>query len=115
VGTRPSQRKPSPLWSRTALQVCHHYTIEGLLHNLFRVAHIYLICSVIARTTALVLELEAKCVARDVVLIAHGDVLQILQTWFLDVDARHHRHFAHLSTGEARMVWGGLVRTQLEE
>eukprot|EP00045_Choanoeca_perplexa_P016049 m.211565 g.211565 ORF g.211565 m.211565 type:complete len:316 (-) comp17151_c0_seq6:56-1003(-) len=77
------------------------HDLKSASHRHFDVEPLF---SVIARTTGLVLDLEAKFKARDVVLIAHGDVLQVLQTWFLDVDCRHHRYFPHLGTGQARMI-----------
>jgi broad specificity phosphatase PhoE len=62
------------------------------------------VARVVQRTASVVLDLEKQLVDRDIVLVAHGDPLQILQTWFLTVDPRKHRHYPHLNTGEARQV-----------
>jgi broad specificity phosphatase PhoE len=51
-----------------------------------------------------------------VVLVAHGDVLQILQTAFADVDVRAHRSLDHLPTATLRrlsgLAGGGVERDQ---
>ena len=39
-----------------------------------------------------------------VVLVAHGDVLQILQTRFACVDPRTHRSLPHLETAPLRSL-----------
>lgn len=66
--------------------------------------------SVLSRTTQLILDLE-KEFANDVdsrsthtivLLIAHGDVLQILQTAFAKMDGKRHRTLPHLETASPR-------------
>jgi len=57
-----------------------------------------------ARTTGLVKELETRYTGRDVVLVSHGDALQILQTAFEGVPGSTHRSLPHLSTAEVRMM-----------
>ena len=42
-----------------------------------------------------------------VVLVAHGDVLQILQTSFARVDVRQHRSLEHLQTATLRELVQG--------
>jgi hypothetical protein len=39
-----------------------------------------------------------------VILVAHGDVLQILQTAFEGVDPREHRSLPHLPNAELRWL-----------
>lgn len=58
--------------------------------------------AVMARATALVWRLEKIHKARTILLVAHGDVLQILQTAFLKQDATQHRSLAPLQTAEIR-------------
>ena len=73
--------------------------------------------SVLARGAAAVCDAEAQLSAEEasadreadaapwhVVLVAHGDVLQILQTWFMGVDPRTHRSLPHLETASFRQV-----------
>lgn len=56
------------------------------------------------RTTALILELEDTYENKDILLVSHGDTLQILQTAFDRVDAHTHRSLRHLETAEIRPV-----------
>ena len=77
--------------------------------------------SVINRTTDLILDIEntlqSYCdydnVDNDlkqcyqVILVAHGDVLQILQTAFLKVDGSTHRSLDHLETAAVRELFLG--------
>ena len=59
---------------------------------------------VISRTTALIRSLEETYSGRNILLISHGDVLQILQTAFQRVPSSHHRLLSHLDTGEIRKL-----------
>lgn len=54
------------------------------------------------RVTALVAELDAADEGRAVLLVSHGDALQILQTGFAGTDANTHRAVPHLETAEIR-------------
>ncbi len=58
--------------------------------------------SVIERTTLLVEALESEHNGDVIFLVAHGDVLQILQTAFLKVDGSTHRSLQHLDTASYR-------------
>eukprot|EP00042_Codosiga_hollandica_P023340 m.91456 g.91456 ORF g.91456 m.91456 type:complete len:209 (+) comp51145_c0_seq1:2-628(+) len=58
--------------------------------------------SVIQRTSELVKALEAAHSDSVILLVAHGDVLQILQTVFAGVDGRLHRSLPHLHNCEVR-------------
>eukprot|EP00049_Salpingoeca_infusionum_P007521 m.122387 g.122387 ORF g.122387 m.122387 type:complete len:343 (-) comp13730_c0_seq1:385-1413(-) len=65
--------------------------------------------SVLVRTSGLILELEEKYNGKTFVLVAHGDTLQILQTWFVGCPASQHRDLPSLGTAEIRkMVLQGL-------
>ena len=57
---------------------------------------------VMARVTALVCEYEEKISGVTMLLISHGDPLQILQTAFSKQDASEHRRQLHLETAEIR-------------
>lgn len=65
---------------------------------------------VVSRVSALILQLEQqpfdekKNVRLKILLVAHGDVLQLLQTWFQDVPASQHRSLPHLETAEIRCL-----------
>lgn len=59
---------------------------------------------VLARTTALIADLEAAYSGRNILLVSHGDALQILQTAFERVDSAQHRRLPHLETGHIRKL-----------
>ena len=59
---------------------------------------------VLARTTCLIKNLEDAYTGRKILLISHGDALQILQTAFEGVPSSHHRLLPHLETGEVRQL-----------
>jgi probable phosphoglycerate mutase len=57
---------------------------------------------VLKRTTKLILELEQKFKDKNILLVSHGDALQILQTGFLKTSPSKHREVQHLNTAEIR-------------
>jgi probable phosphoglycerate mutase len=57
---------------------------------------------VLDRTTALVADLERRYSGRDILLVSHGDTLQILQAGFLRMDPAKHRSVPHLDTAQIR-------------
>jgi len=58
--------------------------------------------AVLDRVTALVADLERSYAGRDILLVSHGDTLQILEAGFLRLDPSRHRRLAPLSTAEIR-------------
>jgi len=59
---------------------------------------------VMARVTALVCEYEEKISGVTILLISHGDALQLLLTAFSKQDASEHRRQQHLETAEIREI-----------
>jgi probable phosphoglycerate mutase len=59
---------------------------------------------VLDRATSLIADLERDSSGRTILLVSHGDVLQILQTAFERVDPGAHRLLPHLETGEIRKL-----------
>ena len=59
---------------------------------------------VVARTAQLISVLEKQFSNETFLLVAHGDVLQLLQTWFQGVPASEHRQLPHLDTAEIRCL-----------
>lgn len=57
---------------------------------------------VLARALALVKTVEAACTGKTVLLVSHGDTLQILMTWFAGYPPHRHRELPHLETAEVR-------------
>jgi probable phosphoglycerate mutase len=58
--------------------------------------------AVLDRATALIADLERRYSGRDILLVSHGDTLQILQAGFLRLDPSRHRQLPHLRTAEIR-------------
>jgi probable phosphoglycerate mutase len=68
-------------------------------HNLHGVESVN---SVMERTTQCVLDWDAKLKDHVILLVAHGDVLQITQTAFAKLDGSRHRTIQHLETATMR-------------
>ena len=60
--------------------------------------------AVLDRATALVADLERRYSGRDILLVSHGDTLQILQAGFLQLDPSGHRRLPALETAEIRRL-----------
>jgi broad specificity phosphatase PhoE len=58
--------------------------------------------AVLDRTTALIVDLERRYSGRDILLVSHGDPLQILQAGFLRIGPSRHRSLPALETAEIR-------------
>ncbi len=59
---------------------------------------------VMARVTAVIADLERRFRNRSLLLVSHGDALQILQTAFARREASAHRQLPHLQTAEIRLL-----------
>jgi len=59
---------------------------------------------VMARVSSVVTELEDQYTDETILLVSHGDALQILQTAFSRQDASSHRQLEHLQTAEIRQL-----------
>jgi glucosyl-3-phosphoglycerate phosphatase len=57
-----------------------------------------------ARTMSLITDLEKEYQGKTILLVSHGDALQILLTEFADIDSSQHRSLQHLETAEIRRV-----------
>jgi probable phosphoglycerate mutase len=60
--------------------------------------------AVLDRTAAFVLDLERRYRDRDILLVSHGDTLQILQAGFQRMDPAAHRRLPELGTAEIRRL-----------
>ena len=65
---------------------------------------------VMKRVTAVVSEYEKKITSATLLLVSHGDALQILQTAFSKQSASKHRYRQHLDTAEIRQLMLGINR-----
>ena len=62
------------------------------------------VTAVLDRMTAFVVDLDRQYTGRDIVLVSHGDTLQILQTAFLRISPTRHRSLPGLETAEIRRL-----------
>jgi probable phosphoglycerate mutase len=62
------------------------------------------VTSVLDRTTAFVARLEKERQDHDILLVSHGDALQILQAGFRHLNPARHRSLPHLETAEIRRL-----------
>jgi glucosyl-3-phosphoglycerate phosphatase len=60
--------------------------------------------AVLDRTTAFVAELERRFADREILLVSHGDTLQILQAGFQRTDPSRHRSVPSLGTAQIRRL-----------
>lgn len=60
--------------------------------------------AVLDRATAFIAQLEQRHCGRDILLVSHGDTLQILQAGLSSVDLSRHRSLPHLATAEIRQL-----------
>lgn len=59
---------------------------------------------VMERVTGLIVDLEQRYAQSTLLLVSHGDALQIMQTAFAGRDASVHRDLQHLQTAEIRFL-----------
>ncbi len=59
---------------------------------------------VMQRVSALVCDYEARHSSATILMVSHGDALQLLQTAFSKQDASTHRQLQHLQTAEIRAL-----------
>jgi probable phosphoglycerate mutase len=62
------------------------------------------VAAVVDRTTALIVDLERRYSGRHILLVSHGDTLQILQAAFLRLSPASHRRLPALLTAEIRQL-----------
>lgn len=58
--------------------------------------------AVLDRTTAFIVDLERRYRGRDILLVSHGDPLQILQAAFMRINPSRHRSLPYLEPAEIR-------------
>ena len=58
--------------------------------------------SLLERTTSLIAELEKKYSSKKILIVSHGDPLQVLQTGFLNKNPSNHRRIEYLKCAEIR-------------
>ncbi len=71
------------------------------------------VSQVLNRGINLIAELELRYALETILLVGHGDVLQILLAYFNDVEPRFHRSFMTIKNAEIRLLPENLSTTQL--
>jgi probable phosphoglycerate mutase len=66
--------------------------------------HVESASAVLARATAFIIALEQRYSGRDILLVSHGDTLQILQAGFLRMDPGQHRNLPPFEPAEIRRL-----------
>ncbi len=79
------------------LSIVHFYYVFLFLFYLF-----YSVASVATRVKDLIVDLETRFREHVIVLVSHGDTLQILQTVFVGLSPGQHRSLPHLANCEVR-------------
>jgi broad specificity phosphatase PhoE len=69
-----------------------------------RVRGVESVNQVMARLTSVIVDYENRYSAATILLVSHGDALQILQTAFARLNASTHRQLEHLHTAEIRQL-----------
>lgn len=62
---------------------------------------------VMQRVTSVIIEYEGSCSDNSILLVSHGDALQILETAFAGMDGSAHRQLEHLHTAQIRELQFG--------
>jgi probable phosphoglycerate mutase len=60
--------------------------------------------AVLDRVTAFIADLEGRHSGRNILLVSHGDTLQVLQAGLARMDPAKHRRLPHLETAEIRRL-----------
>jgi glucosyl-3-phosphoglycerate phosphatase len=60
--------------------------------------------AVLDRSTAFIVDVERRHSGRDILLVSHGDTLQILRAGFLRMNPSQHRSLPELKTAEIRQL-----------
>ena len=80
------------IWTQDAIDPTHsNFNVESVFQ-------------VQTRTTRLIAELEQKHSEKKILLVSHGDTLQILEAIFLDLNPAEHRSIPLLQNAEIRLL-----------
>ena len=91
-------------WNNSSTNNYQNVWKEDLINPDHKINEVESTNEVLDRTTSLIIELEKKFNQKNILLISHGDSLQILQTGFLKINSSKHRTIKHLELGELRSL-----------
>lgn len=89
-------------WERTHNSNYHKVWVDDKVNPEHKNMKVESASEVQARTTSLIIELEKEYSGKKILLVAHGDALQILITGFMKQCASSHRDIKHLEVAEIR-------------
>jgi len=89
-------------WERTANNNYRNVWLDDEIDPYHKKESVESVMEVLGRAVSLIVELEVKYNGKNILLVSHGDTLQILQTWFMRVPPSKHRHLPHLNLAEIR-------------
>ena len=72
-------------------------------HN-HKIKNVESVAEVLKRVIKLITNLENKYTNQNILLVSHGDTLQILQTFFENIKPSQHRSLKHLKVAEIRKL-----------
>lgn len=91
-------------WEKTFLENYKKVWAADKLDPSHTIAHVESSQDVQVRSLALIAEIEAKYAGETILLVSHGDTIQILLTGLKHESAAYHRDIPHFETGELRKV-----------
>ncbi|MFA6422428.1 MAG: histidine phosphatase family protein [Candidatus Buchananbacteria bacterium] len=89
-------------WEKTSHDNYHKVWLEDAKDPHHKINGVESTANVVDRVTKLILKLEGKYKDKKILLVAHGDTLQILQTAFIKACPSTHRKVKHLEVAEIR-------------
>ena len=91
-------------WDGGSDQHYHDVWKDDVIDPLHEIKGVESVMSVMDRSTRCITEWDAKLEGAMIICVAHGDVLQILQTAFQKLDGSKHRTMEHLETATLRSL-----------
>lgn len=89
-------------WERTSDKNYNEVWKDDKLNPNHKINNVESANDVQKRVTNMILDLEKQFNGKRILLVSHGDALQILQTGFLKTSASKHREVPHLNKAEIR-------------
>jgi broad specificity phosphatase PhoE len=93
-------------WDKTSSLNYEKVWHDDAVDHIHKNGNVESVTEVLERASSLVKEIEQQFSARNILLVSHGDVLAILQTFFASRQAGEHRSLSPLDTGMLRKLGG---------
>ena len=89
-------------WEGTPVQNYQNVWLADIQNDLDPGYKVESVNQVVQRFLELILTLESTFQKREIILVSHGDILQIGQAFLQNTDPHQHRNLPHLGTAEIR-------------